>query len=138
MPFASDVEALIRVASADRLALLERVRESHAEPAPYPPIVVGARVKYTRAHLKATLEPPGGRLWSLRSTVIAIGQRWLTIVRDDERESMLVHPKVVQRVEIPDACARSAAELGYAGVFGFEKQWTGADAEMLRVMAGAQ
>jgi hypothetical protein len=136
MPFASDVEALIRVASADRLALLERVRESHAEPAPYPPIVVGARVKYTRAHLKATLEPPGGRLWSLRSTVIAIGQRWLTIVRDDERESMLVHPKVVQRVEIPDACMTSAAELGYAGVFGFEPRFAPEDAEVLRWMGG--
>jgi hypothetical protein len=68
--------------------------------------------------------------------VIAVGPRWFTIVRDDEREAILVLSANVQRVEVPDVQVNSAAELGYAGVFGFERQWKGEEAEALRVMGG--
>ena len=131
--YASRIHALIVEAFAARLALLERVRQPPAAPPSYPPIAIGARVKYTRAFLKSILEPPTGRLWALESKVISVGPRWLTIVRDGETDSMLVHPANVQRVEIPDAQVNSAAESTYAGIF-LEPRWEGDDAEALRSM----
>lgn len=128
------VDTLAGAAIADRLAMLARVRESHADPAPYPPIVIGARVKYTREFLKSILEPPNGRLWRLELTVIDVGPRWLTIVREGERDAMLVKPAAVQRIEIPTIQTSSAAENGYAVAFGFEPQLTPKHAEELRMM----
>jgi hypothetical protein len=118
-------DALIDAATAERMALLAPIYAPRPDPAPSPPIGIGTRVKYTRAFMKAILEPPTGRLWALEATVLDVGARWLTILRDGEHEPLLVKPTVVQR-----------AELGYAGVFGFEAQWKGEEAEALRIMGG--
>jgi hypothetical protein len=98
---------------------------------PYPPIGIGSRVKYTREFLKSILEPPTGRLWALESTVIAMGSRWLTILRDGDDDAMSVLPCNVQHIETPTVDAQSAADRGYAVVFGFEKRWDKREAEML-------
>jgi hypothetical protein len=129
-------DALIDAATAERMALLAPIYAPRPDPAPSPPIGIGTRVKYTRAFMKAILEPPTGRLWALEATVLDVGARWLTILRDGEHEPLLVKPTVVQRAELPTVEASGGAELGYAGVFGFEAQWKGEEAEALRIMGG--